>query len=104
MNLLLFVTGCNRALLSWGASDVTSAADCVRNAALLALAALWRLALNGITVHSYKMGRAAADDRSRGKSCSNANAATPHAGNCIPEAQRSFKPETANLKPFSWGI
>ena len=32
------------------------------------------------------------------------NAALPRAGICIPETQRSFAPETANLKPFSWGF
>ena len=31
------------------------------------------------------------------------NAATPRAGTLIPEAQKSFEPETANQKPFSWG-
>ena len=31
------------------------------------------------------------------------NAATPRAGILIPEAQKSFEPETANQKPFSWG-
>ena len=31
------------------------------------------------------------------------NAASPRAGSCIPEAQKSFEPETANQKPFSWG-
>jgi len=32
---LRFVACCNRALLSWGACDVTSAADSLPNAALL---------------------------------------------------------------------
>ena len=53
-----------------------------------------------ITAHFYKMGRAAADDRSRGKSYRNANAASPYAGSCIPEAKGPFKPETANLNAF----
>ena len=53
-----------------------------------------------ITAHFYKMGRAAADDRSRGKSYRNANAASPCAGSCIPEAKGPFKPETANLNAF----
>ena len=35
---------------------------------------------------------------------SNFNAAMPRAGIPIPEAQRPFEPETANLKPFSRGI
>ena len=42
------------------------------------------------------MGRAAADDRSRGKSYSSSNAALPRSGISIPEALKSFKPETAN--------
>jgi hypothetical protein len=32
------------------------------------------------------------------------NAETPRAGIPTPEAQRSFEIETANQKPFSWGI
>ena len=28
----------------------------------------------------------------------------PRAGISIPEAKRTFEIETANLKPFSWGI
>ena len=31
-------------------------------------------------------------------------AAAPHAGISIPEASRSFKIETANQSPFSWGV
>ena len=31
------------------------------------------------------------------------NAAPPRAGIPIPEAKRTFEPETANLFPFSWG-
>ena len=27
----------------------------------------------------------------------------PRAGTLIPEEQKSFEPETANQKPFSWG-
>ena len=57
-----------------------------------------------ITAHFYKMGRAAADDRSRGKSYRNANAALPRAGIPIPEAKGLFKPETANLTPFFWTV
>ena len=45
-------------------------------------------------------GCATADDRSRGKSYSNANAALPRAGIPIPEAKGLFKPETANLNAF----
>ena len=32
------------------------------------------------------------------------NAASPRVGISIPEGKRSFGIETANLKPFSWGI
>ena len=32
------------------------------------------------------------------------NAVSPRAGISIPEGKRSFEIETANLKPFSWGI
>ena len=53
-----------------------------------------------IRLYSYKMGRAAADDRSRGKSYSSSNAALPRSGISIPEALKSFKPETANLNAF----
>ena len=53
------------------------------------------------------MGRAAADNRSRGKSYSRTNGGERqqyrHAGSCIPEAKSPFEPETANLTPFSWG-
>ena len=44
---LLLVTTRNRALLPWGACDVSTAADCLPNEALLTLAALWRLAVDG---------------------------------------------------------
>ena len=53
---------------------------------------------------SNKIGRAAADDRSKSNRLATPNAATPRAGIPIPEAQRPFEPETANLKPFSRGI
>ena len=53
---------------------------------------------------SNKIGRAAADDRSKSNRLATPNAATPRAGIPIPEAQKSFEPETANLKPFSRGI
>ena len=53
---------------------------------------------------SNKIGRAAVDDRSKSNRLSTPNAATPRAGIPIPEAQRPFEPETANLKPFSRGI
>ena len=49
------------------------------------------------------MGRAAADNRSKSNRIATLNAATPHAGISIPEASRSFEPETANLS-LSLGV
>ncbi len=57
----------------------------------------------GITAHSYKISRVAADNRSRPNRLATPNAATPRAGSCIPEAQRSFKLWTANLS-LSLGV
>ena len=57
----------------------------------------------GITAHFYKMGRASADNRRESNRIATPNAAKPRAGIPIPEGKRSFKPETANQKPFSWG-
>ena len=39
-----------------------------------------------ITAHFYKMGRAAADNRSKSNRIATPNAATPRAGILIPEA------------------
>ena len=55
-----------------------------------------------ISLHFYKISRAAADDMSTSSRIAPPNAATPRAGILIPEAQKSFEPETANQKPFSW--
>ena len=49
------------------------------------LAALSSTPLDGITVHFYKIGRAAADDRSRPNRIATFNAATPRAGIFITE-------------------
>ena len=57
-----------------------------------------------ITAHFYKMGRAAADNRSRGKSYSNANAATPRAGKCNRQALQLFELLACNVKAFLWGF
>ena len=73
-------------------------------AALLGLAAICALSIAGDYTAPKQDSRAAADNRSRGKSSCSSNAATPRAGIPIPEAQRPFEPETANLKPFSRGI
>ena len=55
-------------------------------AALLALAAIYALSVVGDYTAPKQDSRAAADDRSSGKSYSNANAAKPRAGIPIPEA------------------
>ena len=47
------------------------------------------------------MGRAAADDRSRGKSYSNANAASPRAGKCNRQASHLFELLACN-ENFLW--
>ena len=57
----------------------------------------------GITAHFYKMGRAAADNRSRGKSYSNANAATPRYGQCNRQALQLFELLACNGKTFLLG-
>ena len=56
-----------------------------------ALATLWRLAIDGDRLYSYKMGRAAADDRSRSKSSCNANAAAPRAWQYNRQALQLFE-------------
>ena len=76
-------------------------------AALLALAAICALSIAGDYTAPKQDSRAAADNRSRGKSYSRANGGERqqyrHAGCCIPEAKSPFKPETADQIPFSWG-
>ena len=54
-------------------------------------------------MHFYKMGRAAADNRSTPSRIATLNAATPRAGISIPEARDLRKPETANLS-LSLGV
>ena len=49
------------------------------------------------------MGRAAADNRSRGKSYSNANAATPRYGQCNRQALQLFELLACNVKTFLLG-
>ncbi len=44
------------------------------------------------------------ENRSRPNRIEELNAATPRAGISIPEASRSFKPETANLNAFLLGL
>ena len=67
---------------------------------IASLAAIFAPSVDGDYTAPEQDSRAAADDRSRGKSYSNANAAPPRAGSCIPEAKGPFKPETANLNAF----
>ena len=55
-----------------------------------------------IRLHQNKMSRAAADDRSSGKSYSNANAASPRAGKCNRQASHLFELLACNEK-FSLG-
>ena len=56
-----------------------------------------------ISLYFYKMGRAAADSRSKSNRIAALNAATPRAGSHLPEAQRPFEPETAN-QSLSLGV
>ena len=67
---------------------IRSAADCLPNAALLALAALMGTSVGGnYVLHSYKTGRAAADSRSKSSRIAMLNAAHAARGQClIPEA------------------
>ena len=80
MNPYRLVTTLNRALLPCGASDVYSAADCVPNAALLALAAICVLSVDGDYTAPKQDSRAAADDRSTLSRIAGINAALPRAG------------------------
>ncbi|OLA27886.1 MAG: hypothetical protein BHW32_00770 [Firmicutes bacterium CAG:129_59_24] len=57
----------------------------------------------GITAHFYKMGRAAAGSRSRGKSSCSANAATPRYGQCNRQALQLFELLACNGKTFLLG-
>ena len=76
-------------------------------AALLGLATICALSIAGDYTAPKQDSRAAADNRSRGKSYSRTNGGERqqyrHAGSCIPEAKSPFGPETANQIPFSWG-
>ena len=54
-------------------------------------------------MYSYKISRAAADNRSTPSRIATLNAATPRAGISIPEARDLRKPETANLS-LSLGV
>ena len=76
-------------------------------AALLALAAICALSIAGDYTAPKQDSRAAADNRSRGKSYSRTNGGERqqyrHAGCCIPEAKSPFEPKTANLS-LSLGV
>ena len=52
-------------------------------------------------MHYYETGRAAADNRSRGKSYSNCNAASPRAGKCNRQAPQLFELLACNVN-FLW--
>ena len=76
-------------------------------AALLGLAAICALSIAGDYTAPKQDSRAAADNRSRGKSYSRTNGGERqqyrHAGSCIPEAKSPFEPKTANLS-LSLGV
>ena len=76
-------------------------------AALLGLAAICALSIAVDYTAPKQDSRAAADNRSRGKSYSRTNGGERqqyrHAGSCIPEAKNPFEPETANLS-LSLGV
>ena len=76
-------------------------------AALLGLAAICALSIAVDYTAPKQDSRAAADNRSRGKSYSRTNGGERqqyrHAGSCIPEAKSPFEPKTANLS-LSLGV
>ena len=56
-----------------------------------------------ITAHFYKMGRAAADNRSRSNRLATPNAATPRYGQCNRQALQLFELLACNVKTFLLG-
>ena len=72
-------------------------------AALLALAAICVLSVDGDYTAPKQDSRAAADDRSTLSRIAGINAALPRR-HYIPEAKDLCKPEIANQNPFSWGV
>ena len=72
-------------------------------AALLALAAIFAPSVDGDYTAPEQDLRAAADDRSRGKSYSSFNAATPRYGQCNRQAPHLFELLARNGKRLSFG-
>ena len=68
-----------------------------------AMASLYKSEVVGNCVRVTNRRQSDSENRSRPNRIEELNAATPRAGISIPEVSRSFKPETANLTPFSWG-
>ena len=56
-----------------------------------------------ISLHFYKMGRAAADSRSRSNRIATLMRQRRARGTFTSETSELFKPETANPRPFSGG-
>ena len=69
-----------------------------------AMASLYKSEVVGNCVRVTNRRQSDSENRSRPNRIEELNAALPRAGILIPEAQRPFEPETANLKPFSRGI
>ena len=65
---------------------------------------LYKSKVDGDCVRLTNRRQSDSEDRSKSNRLATPNAETPRAGIPIPEAQRPFEPETANLKPFSRGI
>ena len=57
-----------------------------------------------ISLHFYKMGRAAADSRSRSNPIATLMRQCRARGTFTSETSELFKPETANPRPFSGGV
>ena len=65
-----------------------------------AMASLYKSEVVGNCVRVTNRRQSDSENRSRPNRIEELNAATPRAGISIPEASRSFKPETANLNAF----
>ena len=69
-----------------------------------AMASLYKSEVVGNCVRVTNRRQSDSENRSRPNRIEELNAATPRAGISIPEASRSFKPETANLNAFLLGF
>ena len=69
-----------------------------------AIASLYKSEVVGNCVRVTNRRQSDSEDRSRPNRIAELNAALPRAGISIPEAPRSFKPETANLNAFLLGF